>query len=73
MEEFGSQSFCIEILKEYQCNSKFELESETAKICIQRRADKLCLPDKTDLNKNWHIKIYNDTEKTNTQMERYIR
>ena len=52
MEEFGSQSFRIELLKEYQCNSKFELESETAKICIQRRADKLCLPDKTDLNIN---------------------
>ena len=52
MEEFGTQSFCIELLKEYQCNSKFELDCETAKICIQRRADKLCLPDRTDLNTN---------------------
>jgi hypothetical protein len=50
MERFGSQSFCIELLKEYQCNSKYELDCETAKIAIQRRADKLCLSDKTDLN-----------------------
>ena len=41
MERYGSQSFCIELLKEYQCNSKYELDSETAKVAIQRRADKI--------------------------------
>ena len=44
MEQYGSQSFCIELLQEYQCNSKYELDCETAKVAIQRLRDKI--PDK---------------------------
>jgi hypothetical protein len=52
MEVCGYDQWRIELIKEFQCDNRYELECECSKIAIQRRADKLCISDKTDLNKN---------------------
>ena len=44
MELYGYDQWRIELIKEYSCENRYELECECAKIAIQRLKDNI--PDK---------------------------